>query len=127
MKPLRYENEYTQMIKFRKNLIFGLFLIIAFIVTVTALGGCKSIDTPAKRFQKALSTYSTLKATLYATPMTDEEAAGLDPFILRGDAQLEILRRDFRENRPLSITALDTIDNVTDALREWLAKTKARK
>jgi hypothetical protein len=125
MRPIRQCRQSNQ------TTAFYVLIAIAVIVLLAFAQGCSGLKSPAQRYERALSTYSALKLTLAeshkAGLISDAQLVEIEPAIAFGDRQIEILKTDYREGRPLSATALDSAENVIDAIAEWLAKTKARK
>lgn len=108
------------------------------IVTVFAMlsGGCKALQTPAARYDRALDAYNASIASFNA--LAESRMIGDDDVIATkaiwkiGDAQIAILREDYLQKRSLNMTALRTLENIAFSepvqrwLTEWLTRLKRK-
>lgn len=104
-------------------LIFALAFAVNFV-------GCAAFDSPADKYDKALLAGNALQSTFIASAnsglLTDEQIAGTKELFLALDRQIEILRQHYHDNTPAGQAALDTVWNLINSIRQWMAVTQRK-
>lgn len=108
-------------------------LIGLLIVALYACGftGCtEQQNNPARNYGAALDTFNALQITFNTAAknnlLTDEQIVATKPLWEAGDRQIDILRRYWNQESPAAIAAYDSLMNIIESIRQWMAITQRK-